>query len=643
MYSACTVSVSAIHVYRDHCTLHFAPADVQTAMPFRYSRPVPERVPLLEKARGRGPGPGDCELCSTDTVFMDAFAKASLASGFRRAVMWGDNDKRQMSSPLFCPPSLEGRPRRLPRQIATSMPPLSVLSWNCLADAYSPPTSTWAARRTLIARALTAASADIVTLQEVDHYHDFYRPLLRSLGYTVVYAARPTRTDGVLIAVKPPLRIVQTHHVHMDDLALGTRPGRHNSKLRRRNVALILLVEAGHLVFTLATAHLYWHPACPHVKLAQARYLLRRLSFVRMDNGMPPPASIVTGDFNSLPGSETYRSLTDGLGFPVVTGKCIAGAADRALNGLAVRRQVRFICDRSLSRLARWLRLLGIDAALANESAGKAGVDSLFDRARREERVLVTTSTTMVKRATSPESFLIKPGKMAQLENCLAELLNHYSVRLEERKFLTMCGKCGGQITKGTGDFDKLIHEDDDGGEVDYPKDRELFVCGECGQVYWESMSENGCSVKARKLAKRLYRAVEQGRRAGVESVRRRARCSSEVQGLLKDCSCTVEDGVDRRKSRRYERNELWLRYESACKAVHGREPEYTNVNGDFRGTLDYIFVGGIAKVATVEVVDEVEDGEWPSDHMMVKARLYFEKLPAGRIGFARTWSCPKW
>ncbi|CDF40915.1 unnamed protein product [Chondrus crispus] len=303
-----------------------------------------------------------------------------------------------------------------------------------------------------------------------------------------------------------------------------------------------------------------------------------------------------------------------------VTGACVSAAVRGAVCGVRrARGEARFLCDGSLSRLARWLRLLGVDAALEEGHGGRRNVDALFERARRERRILVTSSTTVCRRANCPESFFVRPGKMGQMETCLTTLLNCYGVRLEEDMILSMCGKCG-----------EAIERRGEGG----PKDTELFTCGGCGWVYWESTSGKGSSVKARKLAKRLYKAVEEGRRKAGAEVRRRERCSNEFRGGLKDCDCTAQEG---------RRGEYWLRYESAFTTVHGREPEYTNVNGDFKGTLDYIFVGGTAKVTAAEVIETVVGGGWPSDHSMVKAEVSVEELPVGRAGFSRTRSCPLW
>lgn len=566
---------------------------------------------------------------------------------------------------------------------------ITVLSWNCLADCYAqgsfasrikdPVILRWSSRSKRIFDVLRQAKADVVCLQEVDHYDGSYKPFLSSMNYTAVYVQRRGRDDGILIAIrKDKLEILETDIVQFDDLAYVPKQSfsdTHRSRFRKQNVALILLVrtkysettEDGYRdrCFTICTTHMYWNPTLPHVKLAQARYLLERITFIRQENGLPPTASILTGDFNSLPGSNTYRCIQDGISFPMLSGYCKVGAADRAFSSVASRfsrrNAVRFICDGNLGRLARWLRLLGVDTALeeiASQSKRTEQNDfsSLFAVARTERRVIVTTSTGLYKRASCPETFLVKPSKSGKLEDCLVALLNCYEVQLDKSNFLSICGKCGGAIEKCSSGDMRLAGKE-------FPTDRQLFVCVRCLQVYWKSASANGSSARALRLAEDLFSTVQGSRRRtrGRKSGTNR-KCSSEIRNSCwKDCNCSgenvegISEGEDAEPRREIDfgtTRHHWLKYTSALSLVNGREPEYTNINGEFRGTLDYIFLGGTADVTEASVEERFQLSEdsanesfpnrdWPSDHMMLKATVAFGKQAIGRPGFARTFSCP--
>lgn len=527
----------------------------------------------------------------------------------------------------------------------------------------------WSHRSKRILTILRSCNPDVVCLQEVDHFEEDFKPFFASMNYNVVYVQRSGREDGVLIAVKQKkFEIVQEHVVQFDDLANfgGTWCSQSQRyRYRKQNVALILLIKTRTLdadeglsrnfSFTVCTTHMHWNPAMPQVKLAQARYLLERISYVRNDNGLPPNSSILTGDFNSFPKSKVYVCMTDGIPFPTLSGRCFAGAVERSFTFVPSNDEsVKFLCDRTLHRLARWLRLLGIDTAMEDRTSQERRAASndfspIFNKAREERRILVTTSTGLLKRAACPESFFIKTAKCRNdLQDCLTALLNRYNVELDRGKFLSICSKCGAPLEPCSFDDDRVRRKD-------APGDRELFICSKCHQVYWQSSSENGSSARGQRLAEELFLRVQRSRSA--KSKRIQHDCNSEILNeLFKDCRCAVDmDGPNGRvkiNGTKQVRRHNWLRYKSALLEANGKEPAYTNVNGDFCGTLDYIFVGGMCSVVQASVLDRTNtvpvtsggsypNSNWPSDHMALMAYVSLKAAPNGRTGFSRTLSAP--
>ncbi|KAL3813081.1 hypothetical protein ACJIZ3_014349 [Penstemon smallii] len=72
----------------------------------------------------------------------------------------------------------------------------------------------------------------------------------------------------------------------------------------------------------IANTHLYWDPEWADVKIAQAKYLLSRLAGFKelvIDKFDCTPSTIVTGDFNSVPGDQVklhqslFKTVTAGL------------------------------------------------------------------------------------------------------------------------------------------------------------------------------------------------------------------------------------------------------------------------------------------------------------------------------------------
>jgi nocturnin len=106
-------------------------------------------------------------------------------------------------------------------------PPLSgklrVLQYNVLGDGLSGLRSDlggffradkqnllWDHRRNLILSELADSDADVICLQECDHFHDFFFPELQNLGYSGVFAQKPASaclevsnsSDGCAVFVK---------------------------------------------------------------------------------------------------------------------------------------------------------------------------------------------------------------------------------------------------------------------------------------------------------------------------------------------------------------------------------------------------------------------------------------------------------
>lgn len=575
--------------------------------------------------------------------------------------------------------------------------PASVISWNCLADCYSHASSAEAARQEILAwpfrfelikRVLTRHNADIVCLQEVDHFLTHFEPFFLSAGYNFKYAERPGREDGLVIAFKRhKFALLQSHIVHHDDLAqfdaTVLQPLR-KPLLRRKNVALMLLLKAlstnatdeigegtartarcdmhlwnGRNVRPIAvcTAHLFWNPLYPDVKLAQSLHLLERLVNVRVPPfEMTPIATIVAGDFNSEPGTAPLIALHTGAALSP-TPRLDSRMAARIAIARTTRRKgrpstttmtkgtdlaaghVRFLCDATLTKLVRWLRLVGVDCALEDSASQESRAQCndyspLFDRALREGRILVTTSPAMRKRNTCPESFLIRISDSDEkLMQCLADLLNHYNVRLKPSNFFLLCSKCGGNVVKTFAEDERIKCRF-------APTDRQIYICDCCHKVYWWSASPKGTSKAAIQRAETIYAFVEKSRRKHATRLR-------EIESVEAFEEAINHDPLSSIPPCRQE----WLRLRSAYHSVHGKEPQFTNLNGTYRGTLDYIFIGGALTAINAGTDQHVlgsvsHDGDslypnsmWPSDHLLIRADLMIHTERPARLWFPRTLS----
>lgn len=353
---------------------------------------------------------------------------------------------------------------------------IKLATWNVLADCYvkgqvggQDSRGEWNSRSELMRATLVEAmsSVDVFCLQEVDHFDDFYSELFHSFGFCTIYMQRPTKNDGCLIAYRSDKFLVKhTQLINLDQLShldrQLQRTGR--SKFAKQNVSAMAILEEieSRKRFLVATCHLHWNPNLPEVKFAQAYYVVDRISSFRECHKNVPV--VFTGDFNSLPRDEVYRFIAS----PASVKATSFGSIELALASqiessvYTYGPKTKFLCDSSLSRLCRWMRILGVDVAQdswdlrADNGNGNNGngngkpmldvsspmvsprmmmsphstnvstkstksmvehfkkqtIAAFFQRARSEKRVILTTSKGLLQRSTCPPSYFVKPGKL---------------------------------------------------------------------------------------------------------------------------------------------------------------------------------------------------------------------------------------
>jgi len=237
---------------------------------------------------------------------------------------------------------------------------LRILQYNILAESYAPvswfphvapPVLSWQSRSWALLRHIVAYDADVICLQEVDHFADFFQPELTSLGYTgtadcphyrrVTSAVRDLcvcvcsgmfkkrsagKPDGCAIFWKSSKFMRRSaFSMEYNDLARKYQ----NPVFSTNNVACGVLLAptanalAGHSMkasseaasaalsrhFWIVNTHVYWDPKVPFVKLAQTIMLKERLHELTKDSHLPV---ILCGDFNATPNSLPYQYLNVG-------------------------------------------------------------------------------------------------------------------------------------------------------------------------------------------------------------------------------------------------------------------------------------------------------------------------------------------
>ena len=133
----------------------------------------------------------------------------------------------------------------------------------------------------------------------------------------------------------------------------------------------------------------------------------------------------------------------------------------------------RFLVDQMLGKLARWLRVLGFDAACDLDRP-----DSwLLRRARDEGRVLLTRDRALAA-ASSAASYLVEA---ARPDEQLAEVIRALDLPVDRGRLLTRCTACNVPVEP----MPAALAHPQVPPQVRERHDR-FFTCPSCRRIYWE-------------------------------------------------------------------------------------------------------------------------------------------------------------
>jgi len=128
---------------------------------------------------------------------------------------------------------------------------LSIMSYNILSDCsakpkyfpkVNPDVLLWKNRKDKIVQQIIAQDADIVFLQEVDHFRDHFLPELGKLGYEGVHKQRPGgKKDGCSIFYKRNnFYVIQEFGVDFNEIAQKMKDKTKSHLMLTSNIALLL-------------------------------------------------------------------------------------------------------------------------------------------------------------------------------------------------------------------------------------------------------------------------------------------------------------------------------------------------------------------------------------------------------------------
>lgn len=142
---------------------------------------------------------------------------------------------------------------------------------------------------------------------------------------------------------------------------------------------------------------------------------------------------------------------------------------------------MKFVADRMLGRLARWLRLFGYDTLGIKKQENED--DLLLKLAEREGRILISRDRALIREAAKKKltAYLVRsPDVLEQLK----ELQEEFGIEFEPE--MDRCTLCNSSIRLMGPDELGILNKKDYVYPERLENRTEFWICGTCGQVYWQ-------------------------------------------------------------------------------------------------------------------------------------------------------------
>lgn len=135
---------------------------------------------------------------------------------------------------------------------------------------------------------------------------------------------------------------------------------------------------------------------------------------------------------------------------------------------------MKFICDEMLGKLARWLRILGIDTYYEKELSDAR----ILAIALKEERIILTRDSKLeaLKSSSYPMVLIKSENSFQQLK----EVQSIFRLKFEEKSLFTRCLVCNQLLEPVPKERikDKIY-------PYVYQTQNEFVFCQKCQKIYW--------------------------------------------------------------------------------------------------------------------------------------------------------------
>jgi uncharacterized protein with PIN domain len=136
---------------------------------------------------------------------------------------------------------------------------------------------------------------------------------------------------------------------------------------------------------------------------------------------------------------------------------------------------MRFAADEMLGKLARWLRVGGLDVSYER----KISDSELVRRARQDGRIILTRDTHLIQRLGEAEFLFIGSD---HLKEQLREFYGRFPQLRKHQQTLTRCLECNTLLEAISKEQVK-----DRVWPYVYKTQAKFTTCASCGRIYWEA------------------------------------------------------------------------------------------------------------------------------------------------------------
>ncbi len=136
---------------------------------------------------------------------------------------------------------------------------------------------------------------------------------------------------------------------------------------------------------------------------------------------------------------------------------------------------MKFLCDRMLGTLAKWLRIYGYDTFYADNGMDDA---KLLEMSKKENRILITRDKTLnqVARRENIKTIEIKTTDIDEQINAVL-----VEIKLDKKKILSRCILCNTKVEE--------IKKEDVKEKVPervFNNNDKFWFCKKCNKIYWK-------------------------------------------------------------------------------------------------------------------------------------------------------------